>query len=137
LPEKRGYDRHAIQAKVWFSLEQDTKKTISGEVVDISFLGWGGLLNENIDVGTLIEFDLSVDFLEEHLLGKGQIVHVTELNTSEGKSFRVGVKFIEVKSEIVLDFIQINKRRIDRELREAIEAKRKKEQTGPKDVGAF
>jgi len=64
-------------------------------------------------------------------------MHLTEQDTPQGKIFRVGVKFIKVKKEIVLDYIQINKRRIDLELRKSIEIKRKKEQTGPKNLGPF
>jgi len=125
--EKREYDRQTIKAKVWFKFDQDEMKTLLGEVLDISYLGLGGFFKEKIAVGTIINFDLFAEFLEEHLFCKGEVVHATEQSVNEDKGFKVGVKFIEIDKEGVLELINRSRKIIEHDLKRNMESKHKKQ----------
>jgi len=134
---KRNYIRYLIEVKVSIKTEADTSKTITGQVVDLSSAGWGAIFKESIALNTIVQFDLSANFLEEHLEGKGKIVHVMQPEASGGKGFRIGVEFIEVNKEIVASFISENQRIIRQEQMRVREAERKRQESGASDFGPF
>ncbi|MFH1128187.1 MAG: PilZ domain-containing protein [Candidatus Omnitrophota bacterium] len=125
MADKRGFIRHSIKAKVSFKFKGDLLRTVEGQTLDISSAGFGTFLEESIEVNTVVQFDLSADFLEQHLIGNGRIANVTQSKTVVGNSFRIGVEFIEVDKEIVLAFINKSQRIINEE-QARIEAERKK-----------
>lgn len=137
MDEKRGAIRHAAKASISFQAEGDNSKTIEGRLLNISHSGFSALLRESIDADTIIQFDLSaLDFIREHLTGKGKIVRVAQQKTP-GEYFIIGVKFIEHDKDTVLRFINTNKRIIWREEHDRIQRLKKKSPSGPVDYGAL
>lgn len=135
MADKRGFVRHSIKAKVSFKFKGEALKTVEGQILDISSAGFGTFLKENIDVNTVVQFDLTADFLEQHLIGNGRIANVTQQKTVVGNSFRIGVEFTEVDKEIVSVFISENQRIINEE-QARIEAERRR-QIKSTDFGPF
>jgi PilZ domain len=135
MANKRGALRYPIKAKVNFKFEGGDSQAIEGKVLDLGYLGWSILLKESIAVNTIIQFDLSVDFLEQHLIGKGKIVNLTQQKTAVDSGFRIGVEFVEVDKNIILEFINENER-IIKEERRRIEAQRRR-QWGSTGIGPF
>jgi hypothetical protein len=111
VADKRGFRRYAIEGRVTFKPEGDVTKTIKSQVADISTLGWSAFIEENIDLRTIIQFDLTSYSLDQHLIGKGEITNVTQQKTTTGNVFRIGVKFIEADKATVLLFINEDQRR--------------------------
>jgi len=134
---KRNYVRYIVEAKASFTTEGDASKTMVGQVVDLSSVGWGAIFKESIDTNIVIQFDLTTNFSQEHLEGKGKIIHVTEQKTSSGAGFRIGVKFIEANKEIVSRFISEGQKITQQERIREMEAERKEQQSKASDFGPF
>jgi len=135
MPDKRDSLRYNIKARVSFQTEGGESRVFEGKVLDLGYLGWGIFLKESIAVNTLVQFDISVDFLEQHLIGKGKIVNVNPQKIALEDGFRIGVKFLEVDKDTIIAFVNENQRLIN-EKRRKVEAERKK-QWGSTDVGPF
>lgn len=110
MPNRRNFIRYVIEAKISFKTKADVSKIIQGRVLDISTIGWGAFFKENIDVNTVIDFDLAANFFEPHLTGTGKIINVTQYQDPSGNGFRIGTEFIEVDKELVLRFISESQR---------------------------
>ncbi|MBU0548538.1 MAG: PilZ domain-containing protein [Candidatus Omnitrophica bacterium] len=132
---KRGSLRYAIKARGWFKSEDGDAKVFEGKVLDLGYLGWSIFLKESIAINTIIQFDLSVDSLDHHLMGKGRIVYATQQKTATDVGFRIGVEFMEVDKDIIISFIN-ESQRITKEERKRIEAERRK-QLGSKGIWPF
>ena len=135
MPDKRDSLRYAIEARVSFKCEGVDAKVFEEKVLDFGYLGWSIFLKESIPINTIIQFDLSVNFLAQHLIGKGKIVNVAPLKIALEDGFRIGVAFMETDKDIIIEFINENQRLIHVD-RRRIEAERKR-QRGFKDVGPF
>ena len=132
MDNKRKFARYAIDAKACFKTLGNESKNLEGRVLDIGSLGWGAFFKENIELDTMIEFDLIPNFLNEHLVGSGKIVHMLPHKIGSINGFRVGVEFIEVDKNIVLRIIN-EKIRLD-----ALEHNRKMEEVRKRgSVGPF
>ena len=134
---RRNYVRYIMEVKVTIKTEGDAPKTMIGEVLDLSSIGWGAIFKENIAVNTVIQFDLTANFLDEHLEGRGKIVHASRQGISGGKGFRIGVEFIQADKGIVSRFISEKQRIARQEQIMALEAARKKRQLQDSDIGPF
>jgi len=134
---KRNFVRYLMEVKVSIKVQGDAPRTMVGQVRDLSSIGWGAFFKESIALNSIVEFDLSANFLEAHLEGKGKIVYVRQEDSSGGKGFRMGVEFIEANKEIVSRLISENQRIVQQEQIRAKEAERKRRQSGDYDVGPF
>ncbi|MEI6631960.1 MAG: PilZ domain-containing protein [bacterium] len=137
MANRRGFLRYTIKAKVCFKYEGNISKTIEGQLVNISFSGLGVFFKESIDVNTIIQFDLTANFIAEHLIGKGKIIYAAQQKTYEGNGFKIGVEFIEVNNEIVLRFISENQRKVREEQKRIIEEEKRRRQLKSTDFGPF
>ncbi len=135
MANKRNFVRYNMDAKVSFKTKEDISKIIQGRVLDISTLGWSASFSQGIDINTIIQFDLTANFLDKHLTGLSKIVNVTQEKTSADTNFRIGVEFIEVDKELVLRFISENRRIIEAQKRKP-ELDIKKQWVS-EDVGPF
>lgn len=134
---RRNYVRYIMEVKVSVKSEGDASKTMVGEVLDLSSIGWGAIFKESIAINTIIQFDLTSNFLDEHLEGKAKIVHVSQQRESGGKGFRIGVEFIQADKGIVSRFISEKQRIARQEQIRVLEAERKKQQSQGSDIGPF
>ncbi len=123
---KRNSLRYSIKAKGTFKSESGDSKVFKGDVLDLGYLGWSIFLKESVAVNTIINFDLSADFLAQHLIGKGKIVYVTPQKITNSIGYRIGVEFIEVNKNIVMMFINENIRIINEE-RKRVEAEKRRQ----------
>jgi len=134
---RRNYVRYLMEVKVSIKSEGDNPKTMVGQVLDLSSIGWGALFKESIDMNTIIQFDLTANFLEEHLEGRAKIVNLKQQEVSDGKGFRIGVEFIEVNKNLVSRLIS-EQQRIAREEQGRVRgAEIKKQQPKDSDMGLF
>lgn len=134
---RRNYVRYIVEGKVSIKTEGDIPKTIVGQLLDLSSIGWGAFFKESIDVNAIVQFDLTLNFLEEHLEGKGRIIHVTQQRVSGGNGFRIGIEFTEADKEIVSRLLSEKQRLIRQEQVRIMEAERKKQQSKALDIGPF
>lgn len=134
---RRNYVRYIVEGKVSIKTKGDTSKTMVGQLLDLSSAGWTAFFKESIDVNAIIQFDLTPNFLEKHLKGKGRIIYVTQQKISGSKGFRIGVEFIEADKEIISGLLNEKQRLIRQEQVKVIEAERKKQQSKALNIGPF
>jgi hypothetical protein len=131
----RSDRRFAINAHVSFKPDDNDAKTVEGKVVDLSLSGCCLILKEDIAVNTIIDFDFRVEFLNQHLTGKGKIVHIRTPKTPVDDGFRTGVSFIQADKLVIADYINISQRLLLDE-KKRLEAARKRKREC-KDPGPF
>lgn len=104
MSEKRNHLRFSFKNNIFLKLESDPVKTIESQILDISFTGLSFFLNENVNINTMVEFDVSC-FAGKHLVGRGKVVHISQHILYAQNGFKIGLEFIEVNKEIVLNTI--------------------------------
>jgi hypothetical protein len=108
MPDKRNYRRFNLENNIFLKFESNPEKIIEGKLLDISFVGLSIFLKESVNVDviaqTMVQFDF-LSFAEQHLIGKGKVVHVEKYRLYAQDGFRTGLEFIEVDKEIVIGII--------------------------------
>lgn len=106
MHDKRNYRRFSFENSIFLKFESDPTKIIEGKLLDISFVGLSIFLNGNVNgdslVQTIVEFDV-LSPLGKHLVGKGKIIDVGKYRLYAQDGFRIGVEFVEVDKEIVIN----------------------------------
>ena len=88
--------------------ESDLAKIIEGKLLDISFGGLSIFLKESIELGAIVQAIVqfnSPNVLEKQLVGRGTVVHASQYSLNGQDGFRIGLEFIEVDKEIVINII--------------------------------
>ena len=133
MSDKRKYRRFLLEKSIFLKFESDPLKTIEGKLLEISFLGISVFLKDDVNVDTMaqaiVQFD-SYDHLGVNLAGKGRVVSVKPHKLYAQNGFRIGVEFVEVDKEVVIQ----NLERLEAKILEQI---RKNSQLPRKDSGPF
>jgi hypothetical protein len=133
MPDKRSYRRFSLENSIFLKFDQYPGQVIEGKLLDISFSGMSIFLKENIDpicvVQTLVQFDVRTS-VEQRLFGRAKVVHIKQSRLYAQTGFRVGLEFIEVDKETVLNIL-------DRLESIIIEQIRRRNQAPRKDPGLF
>jgi len=129
--ERRNYKRFIFENKIFLKFENDPAEFVEGELLDISFVGFSFFLKEsaNAAVQGIVQFDAPF-LVEHHLVGRGKVVYVLQERLYEQKGFRIGLEFIEVDKEILLNSINQLRSKI-------LDQIRIKSQMPHKDPGLF
>ena len=102
MPEKRSYIRILISGKAVIKMGDETLK---GEMHNISFGGFSGYFERELEPGTALTFELTPYSIMTTLKGKG-VVKASEPALHYGaRCFRVGVAFVDVDKYLVISFI--------------------------------
>ena len=128
MKDKRNYRRFNLENSIFLKFESDPTKIIEGKLLDISFVGMSIFLKESVNVDFLVQTIVQFDFpasVEQHLIGKGRIVHVKKQKLYAENGFRIGVEFVEVNKEVVLDIFNRLEAKIMGEIRKRSQIPRK------------
>lgn len=131
--ERRNYKRFIFENKIFLKFENDPTKSVEGELLDISFVGFSFFLKESVNANATVQGIVQFDapfLVEHHLVGRGKVVYVLPDRLYEQKGFRIGLEFIEVDKEILLNSINQLRSKI-------LDQIRIKSQMPPKDPGLF
>ena len=128
MKDKRNYRRFSLENSILLKFESDPTKVIEGELLDISFVGVSIFLKESVSVDLLVQTIVQFDFpsgIEQHLIGKGRIIHVEKQKLYAENGFRIGVEFLEVNKGVVLDIFNRLEAKIMDEIRKRSQIPRK------------
>ncbi len=107
--------------------------TLQGKLLDISFTGASIFLKESVNpqswVQTVVQFDVATS-VERHFIGKGRVVQVKPHKLYAENGYRIGIEFIEVDKEVVLDILN----RLESKILDEI---RRRNQTPRRNSGMF
>lgn len=103
---KRNYRRLSLDNNIILKFESNMGRVIEGRLLDISFVGVCVFLKESVNVEEIVQetvqFDIS-GFTEQNFTGRGKIVYARPDKLYAQKGLRVGLEFIEVNKEVVLN----------------------------------
>ncbi len=108
MQDRRKYQRFNLEDAVFLKFESDLAKIIEGKLLDISFGGLSIFLKESIELGAIVQAIVqfnSPNVLEKQLVGRGTVVHASQYSLNGQDGFRIGLEFIEVDKEIVINII--------------------------------
>jgi hypothetical protein len=104
--DKRGFTRFAISGTVMIqSGPAGTKKTLKGELLDLSFKGVGFCTHESLMKGSSVIFLLLNKELGLRLRGEAKIVSAQKIRHKGEDLFKYGMQFSKLDSEILRDVI--------------------------------
>lgn len=108
MPDKRDFRRFNCENSISLKFQNDPGTAIEGRLLDISFIGLSVFLKENVNVSTIfqsvMQFDL-FDSVEQHLIGKGKVVYVSQYRLYAEDGFRIGLEFVDVDNGIVINIL--------------------------------
>lgn len=133
MHDKRNYRRFNFENSIFLKFESDPAKIIEGKLLDFSFVGLSVFLKENVNVDAIVQAIVQFDFLssvEQHLVGRGRVVHVKQHRLYAQNGFRIGLEFIEVDKDLVISILD----RLESKILDQI---RKKSQIPRKGSGSF
>jgi hypothetical protein len=107
MPEKRGYVRLALKGNITLHPEDDPTRIITGDLVNISFLGLAANLRENIGTDTTVQFELTTSLLKVPLTGEGKIKHMKGITVDKTSLLRVGIIFNEIDKDIIMRILNM------------------------------
>lgn len=114
MSEKRGYTRYSINGEITLKAENGDPIVFQVSVTDISFLGVSIYLSENVDnlIDEVILFELTTELYSQSLSGKGKIKYAKEEKKGIDLMYKIGLEFIDVDKESLLDFLQVVQERL-------------------------
>jgi len=133
MADKRNYRRFSYENNIYLKFEADPSLTLQGKLLDISFTGASIFLKESVNpqswVQTVVQFDVATS-VERHFIGKGRVVQVKPHKLYAENGYRIGIEFIEVDKEVVLDILN----RLESKILDEI---RRRNQTPRRNSGMF
>jgi len=115
----RSYIRYSVKGSVNFKSESGTVIVSDGILVNISFMGLCLETKERIEIGTIVQFEVSTDLLDKILVGKAVVRNVEEVKTGGNRMFRVGVEFLSINEDDILYLLSNIQHKICRARRKA------------------
>ncbi|MDD5130161.1 MAG: PilZ domain-containing protein [Candidatus Omnitrophica bacterium] len=108
MPDKRAFRRFSLENNIFLKFENDPAKIIDCKLLDISFGGASIFLKENINLDTMLQCIAQFDYpvsVERNLIGKCRVVSVKKHRLYAQDGFRIGVEFVEVDKDILIETI--------------------------------
>ena len=108
MQDKRNYRRFSFENNIFLKFENDPGKIIEGKLLDIGFVGLSIFLTENaqaqMTLQAIVQFDIPGS-PEQHLIGKGKVAYVNKHRLYAQDGFRLGLEFVEVDKEMVINIL--------------------------------
>jgi len=124
MPEKRKYLRLAVKGNIALHPESDPAQTFKGELVDVGFSGLGAIFKELIETDLIVQFkcEIKIEFKTGNVKipfsGKGIIVNVRDMIKNNIRSYRCGLKFIDMEKEIITRLLNSIQSEMNRQKRQ-------------------
>ncbi len=103
--EKRDYIRYSVNGTVNIKIEGDMPNIFKADLLDVSFLGLSVYLKERIEIGAIVQFELTTELMGRPLIGKGKIKHIKEVKRYDSSGFRTSIEFIDIDKGSIVDFL--------------------------------
>jgi len=120
MQERRKYIRYAIEGSAVLTTEEDTARSINGDLINIGFQGMSLNLLEKIREGIRVKFALITKLHDKSIIGEGKVKYVHEITRYGTNVFRLGIEFTNIDNEAIRSIIN----RIQEDL--CAEARRKR-----------
>lgn len=122
--EKRDYIRYSADGTVNIKIEGDTPDIFKADLLDISFLGLSVYLKERLEIGAVVQFELTTELMRSPLTGRGKIKDIKEVKRYGSSGFRTSMEFIDIDKGATLDFLNIIQGKIAAQARKKWQAKK-------------
>ncbi len=109
MPERRSYERINSDGSVSFRRAGSSSpacRACEAHLENISFGGFAMYSAQAQDAEAVIDFELTAPSLDQPLVGKGKIRHVTLPQRCATPIFTMGVEFIEADKDLVTYLIK-------------------------------
>ena len=109
MEERRAYLRFNEEANLVLKPNDGTSRAIKAELVDISFIGIGVYVKEEMKMGTEVKIELITKLWDAPIVGEGNIKYVNGAKMLDRNTFRMGIEFncIDKKAiQYILNSIQ-------------------------------
>ena len=103
--EHRGFERISLDGYVYIKTSNGLTHEFKAYLDNISFGGFAVYSQEKFDLGTVIEFRLITQALDEALVGKGKIRHIYRPPQYSSMLLTTGIEFVEVSQDKVRHMI--------------------------------
>lgn len=120
MPEKRNYRRFSYGTSIFLKFGKDASNIIEGKVLDIGFVGMSIFIKGSENAESLIQATVQFDSpgpAGQHLIGKGKVVHLKKRKLYAEDGFIIGLEFVEVDKDVVLNILDRLEANIRDELR--------------------
>jgi len=131
MGENRDYERLTLDGDIYIHAKDGSSCEYRAFLDNISFSGFAMFSLEKIEEGAVVEFNLITQALDQGLVGKGRIRHVTKPPQYETPLYTIGIEFTEVNTDLVTHIIT----RV--QAKAALEKQAKKMKAGALDFMAF
>ena len=87
---------------------------------DLGFNGISVYSLEKIEIDTEVNFELIAKLFDRPIIGKGKIRYVKETKINNTDVFKVGIEFITVEKEAILNIINHIQREIGKSIKKKV-----------------
>jgi len=130
MSDKRSHIRFILSGTVKIKTEGDAQKMLEANLIDIGFRGFSVNLEEKIDAGTIVQFELVTVAWKTPLIGRGKISHVVESSKYGNQIFRHGVQFVDISEDTMLLLVTKIRKKIE-------EDRKEKAAASPRDIDDY
>ena len=101
MQEKRGFERMVLDGHMYIKTRGKNPLTLRVFLDDFSFGGFAVYSPEKLKKGRVIEFNLITQVLDQGLVGKAKIRHVSQPPECSTPLYTIGAQFLEVNKDLV------------------------------------
>lgn len=105
MQEKRAYERLILDGYVYMKTRGKNPFAFRVFLDDFSFGGFSVYSKEKLSKGRIIEFNLITQALDQGLVGKAKVRHITQPPHYSTPLYTMGVEFVEVNKDLVTHII--------------------------------
>jgi len=122
MSEKRNHERLILDGDVHIKTRGKNPLEFRVFLDNFSFGGFAVYSQQKLRPGRIVEFNLITQALDQGLVGRGRIRHVTQPPQYSTPLYTVGVEFTEVNKDLVIHIIH----RVQAKIALEMQAKRQK-----------
>ena len=105
MPDRRNYLRYVLEGSVNLKADSSTSNIFKAVLVNIGFAGLSVFLEESLEIGTFVQFELVSTLTEKPLTGTGKVKNIRETKKHGNAGFRIGIEFVQVDKGIVISIL--------------------------------
>lgn len=119
MQEKRSYNRVVLDLSINFKVKGKDSQAFKGYISNLSASGLGMTLAEDsgVEVGSIIEFEVSIPYAGRPLAGSAEVRRVVKTEKNGAFNFKVGVKFIDANKDLVMFIMKRHQERLAEKMR--------------------
>ena len=105
MRDQRWYIRYKIEGTAGLKPKAAKASTVRADLLDISFRGFAAWADNNISIGTEIDFELVTKLWDTPITGKGEVKYAQETRREQKTVFRLGIEFKEIDKKVLQSVI--------------------------------